>query len=349
VFAQITAEGWLGSHTVESLNGYFVFIDPNTQTFYISALDDALTFDALETAEAGASPDKLVGQIVVGKALILFGEITGEIWQESGDLDFPFARNSGAHMDVGLLAAHTAKELDSTVFWLGRDQRGAGMVFRMEGYRPVRISTMAVEQKIQEVIRSGRDISQANAYTYQQDGHSYYVLRVPGLDTTWTFDAASGQWHERAELIDGQYAQHRGVYHAYAFGKHLVVADDEIIYEYDPDANDNAGDPLCRERVTPHMSAPSLKLLSFPRFELDCEVGHGIGVGGATEARVMLRYSNDGGVSFGSWRTATLGAVGERQARARFLRCGTARDRVWAVRCTDPVPFAIVNAAIEVE
>jgi hypothetical protein len=73
----------------------------------------------------------------------------------------------------------------------------------------------------------------------------------------------------------------------------------------------------------------------------------GFGVDGQSEAQVMMRYSDDGGFSWSNWRTATLGAVGEKQARARFLRCGSARDRVWQVRCTDDTPFAIVAANIE--
>jgi hypothetical protein len=346
VFARITSEAWLGSYTVEYLNGYFTFIDPNSQTFYVSALEDALSIDALEFAAAKTSPDKLVGQVSTNSVLVLFGEVTGEIWQESGELDFPLAKNTGSFLEVGLQARHSAKELDNTVYWLGRDERGAGMVYRMEGFRPLRISTMAVEEQIQRAIDEGHDVSLAVAYTYQQGGHSFYVLQVPGLDTTWTFDAASQQWHERAEFPLGNYAPHRGRFHAYCYGKHLIAGDDDVIYEYDVQANTNAGDVLVRERISPHYATPQLQRIGFGSFELDCTVG--AGVAGQDEARVMLRYSNDGGHAWGSWRTSTLGAVGQRQARARFLRCGSARDRVWHVRCTDDVPFAIINACIEV-
>jgi (2Fe-2S) ferredoxin len=346
-FSQITADGWLGSETVEYLDGYFTFIDPNTQTFYISAIEDAATLDPLDFATANASPDKLIGQITSGRVLVLFGEVSGEIWQDSGAADFPFERNSGSFLEVGLLARHTVKEMDNSVYWLGRDERGAGMVYRMEGFRPTRVSTMAIEQVIQKAITDGEDVSKAVAYTYQQDGHSFYVLQVPGLDTTWVYDASSQMWHERAELVDGDYAQHRGRFHAYAFGKHLIAGDDGIIYEYDVEANDNAGDVLVRDRISPHYATPSIDRLTFPRFELDCVVGEGQAQGAS--ASVMLRYSNDGGFDWGSWRNASLGGIGERQARARFLRCGSARDRVWHVRVTDPVKFAIVNAVVDVE
>lgn len=346
IFSEITAAGWLGSHTVEYLNGYFTFIDPSTQTFYVSALEDATSLDALEFATANSAPDRLIGQATVNQTLLLFGDISTEVWQETGNnVDFPLEKNLGIHIDVGLLAAFTVKDIDNTVYWLGRDERGAGMVYRLENFRPVRVSTMAVEEKIQEAIRDGNDVSQACAYTYQQGGHSFYVLQVPGLDTTWVYDIASRQWHERAEFVNGDYEPHRGKYHAYCFGKHLIIGDDDIIYEYDPDANTNAGDVLVRDRVSPHSATPSLDIVKYPLFELDCTVGEGIA--GQAAAHIQLRYSDDGGYSWSNWRQASLGAIGERKARARFLRCGSARDRVWEIRISDDVPIAIIAADIE--
>lgn len=346
-WTQITSEGWLGSATVEYFGGRFIFIDPNSQTFYYTAIEDALTIDPLEFATANAAPDKLVGQAVMGKVLVLLGDTSGELWQDAGLADFTLQANTGARIEAGLLAPFAICELDNSIFWLGRDSRGAGMVYRLEGFQPVRVSTMAVEQKIQEAITNGEPVSQAVAYSYQQGGHSFFVLQVPGLDTTWVYDAASGQWHERAELIDGAYAQHRGRFHAYCFGKNLIGADDDVIYEYDVEANTNAGDVLVRDRISPHQSAPSLQRLFFNRFELDCVVGEG--KAGQEAANVMLRYSNDGGNEWSSWRYQSLGAVGQYTQRARWLRCGSGRDRVWQIRCTDDVPFAVVGAAIDVQ
>lgn len=346
VFGQITSPAWQGSNTVEYLGGFFSFIDPNSQEFYISAIEDALTLDALDFATANNSPDKLVGQITTSNVIVYMGQTSGEIWQlDPVATDFAFERNNGATLEVGLMSAFTVKELDNSVFWLGQDERGGGTVYKMQGFSPVRVSTMAVEQVIQQSIQDGNDITKACAYTYQQDGHSFYCLQVPGLDTTWVYDAASQEWHERAELIDGLYAQHRGNYHAYCYGLHLITGDDDAIYAYDPNANTNAGDPLVRDRVSPHYATPQLERNFFNIFELDCTVGYG--KAGQDNAVVQLRYSNDGGFSWSSWRTAPLGAVGQRLTRARFTRCGSARDRVWEVRCTDDTPFAIIAANIQ--
>jgi hypothetical protein len=344
-FNQIIADGWLGSATVEYLDGYFVFIQPNSQTFYISELENALSLDALDFATANASPDKLVGQVTTGRVLVLFGAVSGEIWQDSGTADFPLERNQGAFLEVGLMAPHSVCELDNTIYWLGRDPRGAGTVYMMRGFNPVRISTDAVDEKIQDAIEAGEDVSKAIAFAYQDRGHSFYHLQVPGLETTWVYDAATGTWHERAELVLGDYEPHRAKYHAYCYGRHLVVGDDDIIDAYDHTAYTNRGDVLVRDRISPHYATPQLSRINYGLFELDGTVG--FGKAGQSEAKALLRYSNDGGYAWSGFKRGTLGAVGQKTARTRWTRNGSAYDRVWHVRCTDNAPFSIINAAIE--
>jgi hypothetical protein len=350
VFSEITSDGWLGSSTVSQLGGYYSFIATaldQRQTFYNSAFEDAATLDAGEFATANNSPDRLIGQVRGNNQLFYFGEVSTEVWELNASesaVDSVFIR-ANTVLDVGLLAAHTAKILDNAPYFLGRDERGAGMVYRISGMRAERISTMAIEEKIQKAISDGEDVSQAVAYAYQQGGHSFYALNVPGVSTTWVYDAASHLWHERTDFELGEHIQHRAKYHAYCYGKHCVAGDDDVVYFYDIDANTNAGDPLVRERVSPHYATPTLDINAFRSFELDCTVGKGLPDGG--EAQAMLRYSNDGGVSWSDWRHATLGSEGEHRARARWLRLGSARDRVWATRVTDDVQVAIINASIQ--
>lgn len=343
-FARITSPGWLGSTRVGYVDGYFLFADPATGVWYISAIEDASSLDPLDFATASSAPDDLVAVVNDHGQAWLFGATTTEVWDNTGAADFPFEKNRGATMQTGCLGAFTIQPLDNTLFWLGRDTSGAGMVFRAQGYQPQRVSNTAVEQAIQAAIERGENMAQAVAHTYQQHGRSFYVLNVPGLNTTWAYDVTSGQWHERAEFVNGDYAQHRGKFHAYAYGRHIIGGDDGALYVYDTEANTNAGDTLVRDRISPHYATPQLSRIKFGAFELDCTVGRGKEAG--AEAHVMLRTSDDGGESWGSWRTQTMGGIGQTRARARFLRNGSAHDRVWHVRCTDDVPFSIVGAAV---
>ena len=187
VFAQITDPDFPGATTVGFIDGYFVFNEPNSQKFWVTALLDGTSVDPLDFASAEGSPDDLVALIVDHREVWLFGQTSVEVWYNAGLPDFPLSRIQGAFNEIGCVAPFSVAKLDNGVFWLGADARGRGIVYRSEGYNGKRISTHAVEWQIQEYV----DISDATAYTYQQDGHSFYVLNFPTADITWVYDVAT--------------------------------------------------------------------------------------------------------------------------------------------------------------
>lgn len=346
VFKRIASEGWLGSVRVAYVGGYYIFSQPNSPTWFISAIEDASSDDPLDFATAPSSPDNVICPIADHGEVWLFGSASIEPWSNTGAADFPFEQNRGAVMQTGTVAAFSITRLDNTLYWLGRDENGGGVVWRAQGYQPQRISNQGIEEKIQAVIEAGIDVTKAIAYAYQQNGRSFYCLNVPGMDTTLCFEISSGQWHDRAELdiATGNYKQGRITHHVYCYGKHICAASDGVLYLLDPAANTNAGDILVRDRITPHYAQPSLERIKFSELELDCRVGAGKPDGAGCE--VLMRFSDDGGSTWEDWRTVSLGATGEYQQRARFLRCGSARDRVWQVRCTDDSPYQVVGAKV---
>ncbi|NBV89482.1 MAG: hypothetical protein EBR88_08245, partial [Betaproteobacteria bacterium] len=114
----------------------------------------------------------LVALIIDHREAWLFGTNSVEVWYDSGAAQFPLERIQGAYNELGCAAPYSAAKMDNGLFWLGSDARGGGMVYRANGYTGQRISTHAVEYAIQ----SYANISDAIGYTYQQDGHSFYVL-----------------------------------------------------------------------------------------------------------------------------------------------------------------------------
>jgi len=186
-FAQITDVDFPGAGSVGYLDGYFVFNEPDSQKFWVTSLLDGTAIDPLDFASAEGYPDDVVALIVDHREIFLFGNTSVEVWYDAGTPDFPLARIQGAFMEVGCEAAYSVAKLDNSVFWLGSDARGRGIVYRANGYTPARISTNAVEYAIQ----SYGNITDAIGYTYQQDGHPFYVLVFPSAEATWVYDVST--------------------------------------------------------------------------------------------------------------------------------------------------------------
>lgn len=335
-FARITDPDFLGSDRVAYLDGFFIFADPDTQVFYISAIDDASNLDALDFASAESAPDQLVSHLVDHRELWLFGSVTTEVWFNGAGADFPFQRNQGASLDVGCLATHSAQKIDNSVLWLARDRNGAGIVVRANGYQPQRVSTFAVE----EALQASTDLTAARAYVYQQDGQTFYCINAPGVPATWCYEVSTGSWHERCDLVAGDFVQHRAVCHGFAFNKHLVGDVTGNVYRMDKTLNTFAGDPLKRTRISPNYATPTRDRQFFSEFALDCTTG--LAAQGQNPT-VTLSWSDNGGFRFGTPVQRSTGLVGEFISRVLWTRLGQARDRVWRLDFSDDAPFSIIH------
>lgn len=333
VFAQITDPDFPGSQRVNYLGQYLIFSNPDSTTgaYYISDLGNGLAVDALDFQSAESQPDPLISHVVVGENLWLLGSQSTEVHVVTANPnEFPISRVNGATSRTGCVAPFSAVSLNNTAIWLGNDL----IVWQSNGYQPSRVSNRAVE----EAIAQSSDPSGARAYGWTWRGSVFYALKLPGLSTTWVLDLSTNQWHEQAELVDGQFKQFRAVGYMYAFGKHLVLGDDGAVYELREDAYDLAGDPLCRTRVSPHMATQDGNYHALNGVTLMLDRGNG-GYG-------MLRVSKDGGASFGGWKIRSLGATGRLMQQVRWDGLGGGKDMVIEVRCTDAVPFNLVNADI---
>ena len=382
VFAQITDVDFAGAVTVGFIDGYFVYNQPNSQKFWVTALYDGTSVDPLDFASAEGSPDNLVSLIVDHREVWLFGQNSTEVWYDAGLPDFPLSRIQGAFIEIGCAAPFSVAKLDNGVFWLSSDARGRGMVYRSNGYAGVRISTHSVEWQIQQYA----DITDAVAYTYQQDGHSFYVLNFPSANITWVYDVATQSWHQRAGWLNNAFTRHRGNCQM-AFNGQIIIGDylTGQIYAYDPMVYTEAGAVqkwLRSWRALP-TGTNNLRRTTQHSLQLDCESG--VGLDGAAPAivtyssgissdaasaapfsgeseeatseiivqgsdpQVMLRWSDDGGHTWSSEHWRSMGKIGETGRRVLWRRLGMTmklRDRVYEVSGTDPVKIAIMGAEL---
>jgi hypothetical protein len=350
VFAKITDPDFTGAVTVGYLDGYFVYNEPNSQKVWVTELLDGSSVDPLDFASAEGSPDGLVAINVDHREAWLFGTDSIEVWYDAGLADFPLTRIQGAFNEIGCVAAFSIAKLDNALFWLGTDARGQGIVYRANGYTGVRVSTHAIEYAIAQY----GNISDAVAYTYQQEGHAFYVLTFPTGNATWVYDVSTQAWHERAgwNTALGEFTRHRSNCQC-NFGGNTVVGDYQNgnIYTLDLEVySDNGGIQkwLRSWRALP-TGANNLKRTAQHSLQLDCESGTGLVTGQGSDPEIMLRFSDDGGHTWSNEHLSKMGKIGEYYRRVFWRRLGMTlklRDRVYEISQTDPVKAVIMGAEL---
>lgn len=317
-------------------NQRILYQGENGEVFY-SELNDATDVPGLNFFTAESLPDTVEAITTTEDQIWLHGEASTEVWYDSGDADNPFQRIPGGVIYTGTDHPFTALRLDNSIWQVGTDKEGSGIVWRSNGFGFQRISTSSVERFC--------DSSETlTAFSYQEDGHTFYCLNSEV--GTWAFDIKTGEWHERAWLNrnTGTQERHRPEFHAYCYGKHMAGDyDNGKVYEQSLDYHSDAGQEIRRTRITQKFSVAGRSVI-VDELWLDFATGVGLdGTAQGTDPLVMLRVSQDG-VTFGPEWTTPLGAIGEFDTQVRFFGLGVGRDWVMEISVSDPVVTGLMGA-----
>jgi hypothetical protein len=337
------------------LDGYWLALDAESSTLYISNLDDVTTWDTgTDFAQRNLAPDPWRAMKVYGRYIWLFGELTTELWVDTGDR-FPFAPIPNALINYGIAAPWSAQIVDNSLIWLARNDDGRICVVRSTGVNVETISTHAVELAI-----SGySDYSTAVSDSYADLGHSFYLIHFDESNASWAWDSKTGEWHERGTWNPetNSFTSWRPRHHAFAFGEHRILdsgvgqgygaASPTGLYRMSSDLHsDIDGAEIRRVRRAPAIMAEN-KRVFYSLFELDLEPGLGLTSGQGEDPQVMLRLSNDGGKTWGPEMMRSAGKIGEYERRVRWNRMGSGRRRVFEVSVSDPIPWRLTGAYLD--
>ena len=343
VFTQIVAAGFPANPTtVTFCNGHFVVSTRDSSRFNVSAQDDGLTWNALDFANAESSSDPIVAVWANGGQLVLFGTRTTEYWGASGAADFPFSPIQGVASEWGLASPWSLAKFDNTVAGLFHNRMGQVMVASLNGYLPKRISTPDVDFLINRYV----NLDRASGYSYMAAGHSLYALNFPqdgtGDGFSWMFDQLSGMW---SEIKSNSITRHRA-----NFG--VLFNDDTLLFDYangkiyTPStlAYTDNGEQLVATLVTQTSAMEDLSRFTVNQFRMDVETGESSA--SVLNPELAVEVSRDNGRTWGAPLSHPLGPAGVYWRYPNFARLGTARNFVFRVTVSDPVPFTLVSACI---
>jgi hypothetical protein len=345
--------GASGVITAEQQDGFCLINQPGSYLFFQSDLLDASLWNPLNFGSASGDPDFIEAMIQIHRELWLIKQENTEIWYNAGTTGLTFARLDGAHPEVGCAAPKSARQCGETIIWLGKTHKsGQGVIFQSHGHTVSRVSTSGLE----DIIRKYSDISDAVSYSFQTDGHEFYVLNFPTADATWCYDITTSNllktpmWSQLGYFSGG--VLHRDIADNCVFfnGKH-VAGDYQNgnLYELSLEALTDNGVARKVLRSWRALEKPSDQPVRFS--ELCIYIQTGIGV--VTEnPQMVLRWSDDGGHTWSNEKFASVGKVGETSRRLLFSQLGSTRrdsglDRIFELSSTDQFPVAIVGAVLE--
>lgn len=388
-FTPITTDGYNGGVTATCVDGYFVVNNPDSNSFSVSAFNDGTTWSGLDQESTQDYPDILSAVANYDHYLQLFGERRAECYFDSGSNSALFARYEGSYQYQGIAAPWSIAFQDNSPFYLGQNESGSGVVFRLVQFTPTRVSNMAMEQQIQDYVK----ISDAFGSSYQDGGHMFYVLHFPSafvnpryamnpteppfLGVTWVYDVtASAQaqqalWHKRLSWNPntGQYTAHAGRFYMLFNGLHLVGDfSSPVIYELNLKYSTDNGVFTRWLRASPHVSTQMFRNV-YRWMQLDMQTGTGLHVDAAAETvqmpgwgtetcdrpalgsdpTVSMDWSDDGGFTWSEGLQMTVGRQGRTGHQATVNRIGMARDFTVRVYSNDPTVVCLVNAFLGID
>lgn len=325
--------GW-GAADVDILDGFYVFRRPDSNQVFNSGLN-ALTFNGLDFTSFDAAPGDLNGLIVDNREIIGTKVSSTELWYNAGrSPGSPFARSPQGFREIGSAASYSLGKQDNSVFWLANDR-----TFRRMSQSSQKVSQPGIEAMLERLPR----IDDCFALPYTVEGHLQIAWTFPFANRTIVYDCTTDQWHDRESLGLGRWRANLIVR---AYGQQLVGdSQSGRIGILDPDTHEEWGEPQ-RVEWTYQPVYGENRRVSHQRFELVLNVGSGVTSGQGQNPLATLKISDDGGNTFRALPTRSLGEIGKYKTTVDWWKLGSAKQRVYRVEITDPVPLYIADTQV---
>lgn len=348
-----TAFGLTNPTDVVFVDGYTIAIGRRSgvqqNAFFWSNLYDNSTWDALDYEVAYSSADPISAIISSADGLYILGVDGFELWNVTGDANFPFKRTF-ASGGVGIHAPLSICKQTNSVFFIGTTNQGNAGAYMLKGSSAVKISTLALDREW-----SKSDITDCTAWVYGQDGHDFVIFNFDNMNKTYVYDISENAWHERASrdmATDNLFRWEPN--YCIQRNNRILVGDrfTRKLYEMSSGFTTENGNTILRIRTTPHVNAEQ-EPVKITSLRLDMETGTGItneDPARYTEPPViMFRYSQDRARTWSSELRADIGRTGDYLRTVEYTKLGSARNFTVELKISDPCRTVILAGYLNID
>lgn len=336
-----TLVGGGGYDAVTFLNQKFI-TSASQNTFYVSDLLDATTYNGFNNADAESNFDPLLRPFAFKEMAYMFGSKTIEPWYDSGAGLPPLDRVTGGLFNIGTAASASVASNDDYIYFLGDDRS----VYRIAGTNHQEVSTPNISYQLSALTT----VSDAKGYCFRHQGRKFYFLQFPTEDVTYVYCETTNTW--------AQWSSNYGRFHGndvvYAWGKTYVQGHTGNLYELT--GVDDDGDEIIRMRRGIHlhsgMIAPNMggRRVFLSGLKLVMQSGNGAVTGQGVTPEILLRISEDGGRTWGGGVTGTTGVLGDYDFQVEWFGLGASfYDGQLELTCSDPVDWNLFQLHADIE
>lgn len=313
-----------------------LFLEDGTGRFWWSDVADASTVQNTAFGTAASEPDNLLGLEVYNGTVLLFGTSSTEGWVATGDADAAFVQRPGFAVDVGIVGRAAKTAIDFGLFLVGSD----GLVYRLDGFQPRRVSTDTIDRLIESVAEAER--ANIRLSSHKWGGHVFIGLHLPGVGD-YFYDVATQEWARRREMNADRHLAHEFV----SFGGTVYAGDRSVGSIYKLDRTSYTHNSLTVRRVATAIIPVVDRRPPIKNLTVELQPGVGLVTGQGADPQCMLRFSRDGR----TWSNEVLrgfGKIGEYLRRAIYGNLGRFDPPAMMVEVavSDPVPATISGLVV---
>jgi hypothetical protein len=306
--------------SVEFLGGYTILTERDGRRFQWSALADATDLPGLNFATAEATDGPLLRAMAVNGNLWLFKRDSIEKWAPTGLANEDAFGRIGTVVERGLAAPGLIAKIRDGLFFVSSD----GTVYAALGEDVIPISTPAVHDALPDA---------THCFSYEANGHEFCVVGIDGRPA-WVFDIPTRAWHERASG-DGAWV---ATCAAQAYGRWVVGTDLGQIATLG--GHRDFGAPLARVARTYDFDNAARSRVAEVVFRGKVGLSD-LGRDGVA----LVRFTRDGGMTWGDPVPVSMGAIGQYDRRLRVGNLGRPRRIAAEIRVTDDADLRLLSSA----
>lgn len=328
------------------IDGFFLVNDATTDNFYLSALEDPTSWNALDFEAAAVAPDRALALAATSSLLWALGEESAQPYFNSGNADFPYTLSLEGVKPVGVLAPHSVATSVDGIFYLATTPQGGRFVYRLQGTSGQIVTGDEQEALLDKVLDPG----DAYGFVYRQGGKSFYVLQLSATadksSITMVYNISAGSWETR-EMQDGS---------AWRVAGHGIMDNRNVAgsrlgnqqLELSLDNYQDVGEELIRTRRTEIYHTNNLAM-DWLEVGFDIEGGVGNFSSPGQDPVLRFRYSDDYGRTWSRWLKHSMGKQGEFKKRVVFRKLGQSHARQLEVSSSAATSLTIIGAYARVQ